>query len=50
MACTKPTFAGETPGEACQECGHTNLVHPGPHNSAVNACVVCELVAMKEQD
>jgi hypothetical protein len=31
-------------GESCSACGHTNLVHPGPNNPSLTACVICQLL------
>lgn len=43
MNCTKAAMVGDRVGEACKECGHTNLVHHGPHNPALIECVLCVL-------
>jgi hypothetical protein len=42
--CHRQDFAGEQIGAPCPEpgCGHSNLLHMG-----VEACVVCELVALR---
>lgn len=42
--CTNRTSAGDWIGAVCEHCGHTNVVHPGPHNPTLIACVICELV------
>lgn len=41
--CTTPATAGERIGKPCDDCGHTNLVHPGTHNPALDACLLCQL-------
>lgn len=43
--CRRSSFVGEMIGAACPDCGHTNLVHSGKHNPALNACALCELQA-----
>lgn len=43
--CTRRNAAGEAIGEACPECGHTNVVHPGRANPALDACVLCVMLA-----
>lgn len=46
--CTKSDFTGEVIGNACPDCGHTNVLHPGRHNPALNECLVCVLIETKE--
>lgn len=41
--CTKKHAAGERIGAACEECGHTNVVHPGYGNPSVFECLLCRL-------
>jgi Zn ribbon nucleic-acid-binding protein len=41
--CTVRTEAGARAGAPCPNCGHTNLVHPGPDNPDVVECVICGL-------
>jgi hypothetical protein len=42
-ACTRRTEVGDRIGSPCPTCGHTNVLHPGPHNPALTMCVICEL-------
>lgn len=44
--CRRPVAAGDLIGTPCPDCGHTNLIHPGTHNPALECCVICELVAI----
>lgn len=46
MMCTIQTAMNEPIGAPCAYCGHTNLVHPGPQNPALDTCVTCALLAM----
>ena len=41
--CTRQTIVGDVIGSACPDCGHTNVVHPGAHNPAIESCVLCRL-------
>jgi hypothetical protein len=45
--CTQRTSAGDPIGQPCWRCQHTNVVHPGPHNPTLSACVICELIASR---
>jgi hypothetical protein len=42
--CQARGFTGAQLGAPCPDCGHNNLVHPGIHNPALMACVICELL------
>jgi len=42
-SCTRHGQAGDDIGNACLDCGHSLLVHPGGMNSAVTSCVLCRL-------
>lgn len=44
--CARRVRAGEVIGAACPDCGHTNSVHPGTQNPAVESCVLCRLEAL----
>lgn len=49
MICTRPTAPTSDArptwlGEACPDCGHTSLVHPGEANPSLDVCVVCQLL------
>lgn len=46
QACGRRSRPGDVIGAACPDCGHTNLLHPGPSNPALSACIVCELAAL----
>lgn len=48
MACTRQPPAGTNMSAACEECGHTVMLHPGLHNPSLEACLVCEMAAIKE--
>lgn len=39
------TSASSFPGQACEGCGHTNLVHPGNHNPSLTKCAICLVLA-----
>lgn len=43
--CTRGGWGATVPGQACDDCGHTNLVHPGDHNPALRECLLCQLAA-----
>lgn len=47
--CTKPMLPGQMFGEPCEDCGHTNLVHPGRHNPALTECVLCRLASPPDE-
>ena len=42
-ACTTAPTPGDIIGEPCEDCGHTNVVHPGRHNPSLDACALCRL-------
>jgi len=42
--CTREAGLVAWAGEACADCGHTSLAHPGPANPEIVACVVCRLL------
>lgn len=44
--CDLPIDQTQAPGQACVSCGHTNLVHPGDQNPAIDECQLCKLVAV----
>lgn len=42
--------AGSDPiGQTCRECGHTDLVHGGVPNPELTACIVCELLELRNR-
>lgn len=43
--CVRRTPDGEAIGEPCPDCGHTNLLHPGPTNPGLGACLACDYYA-----
>jgi hypothetical protein len=45
MICTRETPVGSIIGEPCPVCGHTNIVHPGRNNPALDGCLLCVLTA-----
>ena len=42
--CTREAALVAWAGEACTDCGHTSLAHPGPANPELVACVICRLL------
>jgi hypothetical protein len=42
--CTREATLVAWAGEACTDCGHTSLAHPGPANPELVACVICRLL------
>jgi hypothetical protein len=44
--CRNPTRVGDIVGKPCKECGHANIVHPGPGTPAITQCLLCEMVAL----
>ena len=40
-ACVIEHVAGEAAGWACRSCGHATVLHPGPLNVGLEACLVC---------
>lgn len=48
--CAKQDFNYQPIGEACPDCGHTNVLHPGPHNPSLDECLVCRLVTLREDE
>lgn len=42
--CTTQVLGGQTIGDPCVDCGHTNVVHPGRHNPVLDSCVICLLL------
>jgi hypothetical protein len=47
--CHWGTSMDEVIGAPCDNCGHTNLVHPGPQNPSLTACAICEMLAAKAE-
>lgn len=47
--CRAGVSPGQMIGVPCPNCGHTDLVHPGVHNPAISACLVCLLEETIEQ-
>lgn len=41
--CSSGIPAGAMIGTPCPSCGHSDLVHPGGHNPAIEACLLCML-------
>lgn len=48
MRCTERPKAGTLMSAACDECGHTVMLHPSTANPAVVECLVCCVEAMLE--
>lgn len=49
-ACRMRVIAGQLIDVACPNCGHTQHLHPGPHNPALRACLLCELSDLLEKE
>jgi hypothetical protein len=41
--CRVGVVAGQVVTRPCPNCGHVQLLHPGPHNPALRACLICEV-------
>ena len=46
QVCNRHSAGGEIIGTACEDCGHTNVVHPNLGNPSLKACAICEIIAL----
>lgn len=47
--CQRPIVGSAERGLPCQECGHSDYVHPGVPNPALSECVVCALLVLMDE-
>lgn len=48
MICTRDV-SGDLVGAGCPDCGHSGYAHPHVQQPGVTACVLCELLALRDQ-
>lgn len=47
--CARPVLGTDVVGTPCPSCGHTDLLHPGRPNATLRACLVCELLTLRDR-
>lgn len=47
--CRRRVMPNEMIGAVCPECDHTDFLHGGAPNPTLSACVVCELLELRDR-